>query len=275
MPRMAASASVSGRKSGSAASGVSQASRHERAPRRRTARTIGAASPRSRPSERTTTNAPRDARAKRRADRNVSMESAIRVPPSQSATAGAAQVEGATDVAMAKRAGEAGQPRAEGKRLDRRQRLRQRVGEAHVALRVRLHRTGNIDKEEDAPRPLAAAPSMPARNPARRHAPCARGYVEDRAAFPRHRWHAGSRAGGAPLASSRRRIDAQAIVVAARGETLHAPEPLSHWRSRRIRSPVRPPRDRACQRRPRPRRFPRRLDFSPTGWCRSLHETRR
>ena len=56
----------------------------------------------------------------------------------------------AGEVLVAERAGQPGQPRAEGQRLDRRERLGEGVGETEIVFRVRLHRTRDIDEEKHA-----------------------------------------------------------------------------------------------------------------------------
>ena len=84
--RIALIAAVSGRKRGSSASGVSHGDATPGGRSFRTASAMRAWSPRSSPSERTRTTAPRAKPAKRGWARNASSAAPIRVPPSQSAT---------------------------------------------------------------------------------------------------------------------------------------------------------------------------------------------
>ncbi len=56
------------------------------------------------------------------------------------------------------------QPRAEGEDLDARTRLRERMGEAEVLLRARLHRAGDVDQQQDFPRTRAALEAREAQN---------------------------------------------------------------------------------------------------------------
>ena len=88
--RIAFSASVSGLKSGSAASGVSQASRQERAASRRTLRVISVGSPLSSPSESTGAISP-SARSMS-LWRRESVSRVSRVPKEKVSTAGSVWV---------------------------------------------------------------------------------------------------------------------------------------------------------------------------------------
>src|SRR4051794_34301228 len=83
---MATSASVCGRKPGPVASGVSQLTRQARRESLATASRSASGSPRSSPSETTTTAAPRPSPPNRGTARKACSASPIRVPPSQSLT---------------------------------------------------------------------------------------------------------------------------------------------------------------------------------------------
>ena len=85
---------------------------------RRTAAIIGAGSPRSSPSEKTTTTAPRASAALVGVARNAASDSPMRVPPSKSLTAVAEPGQRRLAVAPPERGGDPGQPGAEGEGLD-------------------------------------------------------------------------------------------------------------------------------------------------------------
>ena len=151
-------------------------------------------SPRSQPSERITTTAPRAMPRMPHSSLNARRPSPRRVPPDQSTTRHAAAAERDVGIAARQLARDAGEPGAERERLDPVRPDDHGVQEPHQGAGVRLHRAAHVAEaappgagrvegtSERAPDRLAAGPQRPAdrapqvgvpraRSPARRPEP--------------------------------------------------------------------------------------------------------
>ena len=123
-------------------------------------------SPRSSPSEQTTTTPPRHNPRRPHSRTKASSDSPIRVPPSQSNTVAAASFERASiRPAMVELPRDPRQPRAEAEHLDFRSRPFGRVGELQEVPRVVGHRPGDVEDQDQRPHadpPAGARTARPA-----------------------------------------------------------------------------------------------------------------
>ena len=126
--------------------------------RRLTAWTMASGSPRSSPSENTSVTAPRTSAAWRDTDRKASSEAPMRVPPSKSKTRSESRASASSGTRCFSVRGDARQPRAEAEGLDLGAGARQQLREAQRRLRMRLHRAGDVDQQQQPARLVAAAP---------------------------------------------------------------------------------------------------------------------
>ena len=82
-----------------------------------------------------------------------------RVPPDQSGTVSPAAISARSGSRAAQRAGDVGEPGADGERLDHARRcLGEAVGEAQQRVGVPAHRTGHVHQKDDAARLVPAPP---------------------------------------------------------------------------------------------------------------------
>ena len=125
-------------------------------------RPTSSGSPRSQPSERITTTAPRAMPRRPWRSLNVFSASPIRVPLDQSGAAAAARWIARSGLREPQRAGQPGEARREHERLGVRAGARGAGEELQVGARVGLHRAGDVAQQHEAPAHDAPAPAREA-----------------------------------------------------------------------------------------------------------------
>ena len=88
----------------------------------------------------------------------------MRVPPSQSATSSEAVASACFAIFQVQRPGNACEPRADGENFHRVGGANQRMRKRQMGLRALLHRSGNVDQNNDTPLPQPALALTQAKN---------------------------------------------------------------------------------------------------------------